>query len=106
MALLLPAHVETILTPLSWLDIASADPDVVLHTNWTLVFSKLDLAVLWHIDLSFLFSFTFAFRGLVVVVLGQRLACGRRGVLLRFWCRGTLGGAWHRHDVVLHFWMQ
>ena len=44
-ALLFPTHMETILTPLAWLDIASADPDAVFHTNWTLV-SKFDLAVI------------------------------------------------------------
>ena len=84
-ALLLPAHVETILTPLSWLDIASADPDVVLHTNWTLVFSKLDLAVLWHIDLSFLLAFALALVWFVVIVFDHRFDSGRSTACCWLW---------------------
>ena len=85
MALLLPADVETILTPLSCLDIASADPDVVLHTNWTLVFSKLDLAVLWHIDLSFLLAFALALVWFVVIVFDHRFDSGRSTACCWLW---------------------
>ena len=86
MALLLPANVESILTSFSWLHIASASSYVVFHAYWPLVLAKLDLAVVRHIDLSFLFSFAFALCGLAVIVLDHRLAWGRSGVVLRLWC--------------------
>ena len=76
MTRLFPANVKSILTSLPWFDITSACPDVVLHANWLVVFTKLDLTVLWYHYFAFSFSFRFAFLSLEVIVLDNGL--GRR----------------------------
>ena len=76
MARLLPANVEAILAPFARAYIAAACPDVVLHANWLVVFTKLDLTVLWYHYFAFSFSFRFTFLSLEVIVLDNGL--GRR----------------------------
>ena len=101
---LFPTHMEAVLAPLSRLDIASADPDVVFRTNWTRGLSKFDLAILWHVDLSFLLAFALAFARLVVIVFDHRFCSGRSAT--GCWlCDRALRRSWHRHNVVLYLCM-
>ena len=87
MALLLPAHMETIKTSLARFHVTSAGPDVILHADRPWWVAELDLTVLWYGDLAFLFSFSFGVLGVEVFDhrLGRCAAC----IGLRFWSSCT-----------------
>ena len=106
MALLLPAHMKTILTSFARFHITSARPYVVLHAYWLWRVSKLDLAVVRDGNFTFLLSFSFSFGGLGLKVLDHRL--GRRAgcIGLRLWSSCAWRCRRHRHDVVLNLRVQ
>ena len=67
---------KAILAPFAGLNIAFANSYVVLHADWLLVLSKLDLAVLGDCDFPLLFALALSFTWLVFVVFHHWLCCG------------------------------
>ena len=73
MARLLPANVEAILAAFARAYVAAACPNVVLHTDWLVVLTEFNLAVLWYHYFAFPFAFCFALRSLEVIVFDNGL---------------------------------